>query len=89
MSDQPTTMRDIWQRTAAALASRLTPSAWLLHVQPLTPLSYTAGVLTLHSPSARSVEILRIRLDSVIRDELHHQAQRPVQTHYTAGDTSC
>lgn len=84
-----TTMREIWQRTVNGLRLRLDAGAWELHVQPLRPVSYSDGVLTLASASARSVEVLEVRLDRVIRDELQHQAGRAVETRYRTGGAPC
>lgn len=90
-TSRPATMREIWQRTVIGLRLCLDAGAWEVHVQPLRPVGYEAGVLTLEALSARSVEVLEVRLDRVIRDELRHQAGRAVETRYECreGGASC
>lgn len=91
MAESRRTMREIWQQTTEMLRPRLNVGAWEMYILPLTPVSYEAGVLTLAAPTEAHVEVLSVRLDRVIRDELRHQAGRAVVTRYECrgGGASC
>ena len=83
----PATMREHWQEAQGYLRIMVSPEAYALWLEPLRPLSYAGGVLTLSAPD-QTVRGKAERLTRLMHNALLMQTGRAVRVEIVDG-ASC
>lgn len=76
--NEPKTMRSIWQQVVEEIRQSYADGRAERYLDPLEPVAYSGGVLTLAAPNEQLRNYIALRWDRLLRLTLFHYAGREI-----------